>query len=127
MNVVKLEVKPNLTLKITLDKGLDKGSRSRDQWIQAILLVESFKLVPKAFRWESKTKKVTNWGLKTYIAPVLEGKSIGSNQKTVLKGESSWFGEPKNQARHPGTLQLKDSILLHMSPNWFLGNWTLDP
>jgi hypothetical protein len=43
MNVIKLKVKPNLTLKMTLDEG----PRSRDQWIQAILLVESFKLVPR--------------------------------------------------------------------------------
>jgi hypothetical protein len=29
----------------------------RDQWIQAILLVESFKFDPKAFWWGSKNKK----------------------------------------------------------------------
>jgi hypothetical protein len=33
---------------------LDEGPRSRDQWIQAILLVKSFKLVTKAFGWGSK-------------------------------------------------------------------------
>jgi hypothetical protein len=47
----------------TLRGTLDEGSRSRNQWIQAILLVESFKLVPR------------------------QEKSIGSDQKTVLKGE----------------------------------------
>ncbi len=47
----------------TLRGTLDEGSRSRNQWIQAILLVKSFKLVPR------------------------QEKSIGSDQKTVLKGE----------------------------------------
>jgi hypothetical protein len=41
------------------------------------------------------------------MAPVLEGKSIGSDQKTVLKGELlNW--RTKNQARDQGTV--KDSI-----------------
>jgi hypothetical protein len=47
--------------------------------------------------------------LKTYMAPVLEGKSIGLDQKAVLKAELlNW--RTKNQARDQGTLQLKDSI-----------------
>jgi hypothetical protein len=43
------------------------------------------------------------------MAPVLEGNSIGSDQKTVLKGELLIW-RTKNQAGDPGTLQLKDSI-----------------
>jgi hypothetical protein len=43
------------------------------------------------------------------MAPILEGKSIGSDRKTVLKGELVIW-RTKNQARDPGTLQLKDSI-----------------
>jgi hypothetical protein len=44
------------------------------------------------------------------MAPVLEGKSIGSkDQKTVLKGERL-IGRTKNEARDQGTVQLKDSI-----------------
>jgi hypothetical protein len=43
------------------------------------------------------------------MAPVLEGKSIGSDQKTVLKGEVLIW-RAKNQARDPRTLQRKDSI-----------------
>ncbi len=43
------------------------------------------------------------------MAPVLEGKSIGSNQKPMLKGELLIW-RTKNHARGPGTLQLKDSI-----------------
>jgi len=58
------------------------------------------------------------------MAPVLKGKSIGWDQKTVLKGELLIW-RPKNQARDQGPVQLKDSICI--SPNGFLGNWTLDP
>ncbi len=43
------------------------------------------------------------------MAPVLEGKSIGWDQKTVLKGELL-IQRTKNQAKDPGTLQLKNSI-----------------
>jgi hypothetical protein len=56
------------------------------------------------------------------MAPVLEGKSIGWDQKTLLNGELLIW-RTKNQARDPGTLQLKDSICF----TWFLGNRTLDP
>jgi hypothetical protein len=43
------------------------------------------------------------------MVPVLEGTSIGSDQRTVLKGELlNW--RTKNQARDQGTVQLKDSI-----------------
>jgi hypothetical protein len=45
------------------------------------------------------------------MAPVLEEKSIGLDQKTVLKGELQVW-RTKNQARHQGTVQLKDSICL---------------
>ncbi len=43
------------------------------------------------------------------MAPVLEGKSIDSDQKAVLKGELLIWGA-KNQARDQGIVQLKDSI-----------------
>jgi hypothetical protein len=43
------------------------------------------------------------------MAPVLEGKSIGSHHKTVLKGELLIW-RTKNQARDQGTVQLQDSI-----------------
>ncbi len=43
------------------------------------------------------------------MAPVLEGKSIGLDQKAVLKAELlNW--RTKYQARDQGTVQLKDSI-----------------
>jgi hypothetical protein len=43
------------------------------------------------------------------MAPVLEGQSIGSDQKTVLKGELLIW-RTKNEDRDQGTVQLKDSI-----------------
>jgi hypothetical protein len=43
------------------------------------------------------------------MAPVLEGSSICSDQKTVLKGELLIW-RTKNEARDQGTVQLKDSI-----------------
>jgi hypothetical protein len=43
------------------------------------------------------------------MAPVLERKSIGWDQKAVLKGELLIW-KIKNQARDQATVQLKDSI-----------------
>jgi hypothetical protein len=43
------------------------------------------------------------------MAPVLDGKSIGLDLKTVLKGELLIW-RTKNQARDQGTVQLKDSV-----------------
>jgi hypothetical protein len=60
------------------------------------------------------------------MAHVLEGISNGLDPKTVLKGELLIW-RTKNQARDQGIVQLKKFNLLQMSPNWFLGNWTLDP
>jgi uncharacterized protein YeaC (DUF1315 family) len=43
------------------------------------------------------------------MAPVLEGKSIGLDQKKVIKGKILIW-RSKNQARDQGTVQVKDSI-----------------
>jgi len=43
------------------------------------------------------------------MSAVLEGKSIGLDQKSVVKGELLIW-RTKNQARDQGTVQLKDSI-----------------
>jgi hypothetical protein len=72
---------------------LDQGRRSRDQWIQAILLVESFKLVPRTLD-EGPRPKSGILGLN------LHGTCFGGKinwfrtKKTVLK-ESSRFGESR--------------------------------
>jgi hypothetical protein len=69
-----------------------QGSKVQGPMIQAILLVESFKLVPKPLD-EGPGPKSGKLRL-PYMTPILEGKSIGSNQKQCYK-ESSWFGELK--------------------------------
>jgi hypothetical protein len=60
------------------------------------------------------------------MAPVLEGKTIWLDPKTVLKGELLIW-RTKNQAGDQGYTPTQGFNLLQMSPNWFLGNWTLDP
>jgi hypothetical protein len=47
--------------------------------------------------------------MKANMAPILEGKSIGLEQKTMLKGELLIWRTNK-QAKDQGTLQFKDSI-----------------
>jgi hypothetical protein len=70
-------------------------------------LVESFKLVQRPLD-EGPKPKSDKLRL-TYIAPLSEGKSIGSERKTVLKGEPLIW-RTKNQAKAQDTVQLKDSI-----------------
>jgi hypothetical protein len=60
------------------------------------------------------------------MAPVLEEKSIGSDQKTVLKQELLIW-RTKNQARDQGTPQLKDSICFKSVQigSYEIGPWTV--
>jgi hypothetical protein len=103
---------------------LDQGPRSRDQWIQAILLVESFKLVPRPLDEGPRPKS---------------GKLRLNLHGICFGGKINWFG-PKNSAkRRAPDLENQESgwglrcsptqgfNLCQVSPNWFLGNWTLDP
>jgi hypothetical protein len=53
------------------------------------------------------------------MAPILEGKSIGLDPKTVLKGELLIW-RTKNQVKDQGTVQLWDSICFQISQNWSL-------
>jgi hypothetical protein len=60
------------------------------------------------------------------MARVLEGKSIGLDQKNSakrkpphLENQELGYGSRYNPAQGFNSLQ--------NSPNWFLGNWTLDP
>jgi hypothetical protein len=55
--VLALEI--DFVFDLQLRATLDEGPRSRDQWIQAILLVQSCKLVP---RMRIQDQKVANWG-----------------------------------------------------------------
>jgi hypothetical protein len=59
------------------------------------------------------------------MALVLEGNSIGSNPKTMLKGELLIW-RTKNQARDQGIV-IQGFNLLQISPKWFLGHRTMDP
>jgi hypothetical protein len=86
---------------------LDEGLMSRHQWIQAILLVESFKLVPMPLD-EGPRPKSGKLRLNLH-GTCFGGKSIGSDQKTLLKWELLIW-RTKNEARDQGTIQLKDSI-----------------
>jgi hypothetical protein len=43
----------------TIRATLDEGPRSSNQWIQAILLVESFKLVPRPLNEGPRPKKLS--------------------------------------------------------------------
>jgi hypothetical protein len=67
----------------------------------------------KALNWSQglltrvQDPKVAN--CEANMEPVLEGKSIGLDQNTVLNGELVIW-RTKNRSRDPGTLQLKDSI-----------------
>ncbi len=70
---------------------LDEGPRSRDQWIQAILLVESFKLVPKAFRRGSKTKKWQIEAKRTWHKLVPRKLDPGPSSKVGLSGHLGCF------------------------------------
>jgi len=56
------------------------------------------------------------------MASILEGKSIGSYQQTVLKGKLMIW-RTNNQARDQGIIQLHDSICFKSKQ---IGPWTFD-
>jgi hypothetical protein len=60
------------------------------------------------------------------MAPVLEGKSISSDQKTSAKKRAPDL-ENQESGYGPRYSPTQGFNLLQISPNWFLGNWTLDP
>jgi hypothetical protein len=72
----------------------------------AILLVESFQLIPRPL---DKGPRPKCDKLRLIWHLFWREKSIGLDQKTVIKEKLLIWGT-KNQARDPGTLQLKDSI-----------------
>jgi len=110
--------------RVTLRATLDEDRRSRDQWIQAILMVESFKLVPRPL---DKGPRLKSGKLRLNLrGTFLEEKSIGLDPKAVLKGEILIW-RTKNQARNQRYSATQGFNLLQISPNWFLGHWTLDP
>jgi hypothetical protein len=64
-------------------------------------------LVPRLLDEGSRPK---SGKLRLYMASILEGKSIGLDQKIVLKGELLLTWRTKNQVRDQGKVQFKDSI-----------------
>ncbi len=70
-------------LKCLLRATLDEGPRSMDQSTQAILLVESFKLVPRPLDEGSRPKS---------------GKLRLNLDGTCFGGKINWFG-PRNSAK----------------------------
>jgi hypothetical protein len=94
-----------MTLRVTLDKD----PRSRDQWIQAILMVQCFKWVPRHLDEGPRPK---SGKLRLNLHGTCFGGKINQlvrTNKTVLKGELLIW-RTKSQARDQGTVQLKDSI-----------------
>jgi hypothetical protein len=70
-------------LPLRLRATLDEGPRSRDQWIQAILLIESFKSVPRPLNEGARPKS---------------GKLRLNLHGTCFGGKINWF-RPKNSAK----------------------------
>jgi len=61
------------------------------------------------------------------MAPVLEENQLVRTKKTVLEGELLIW-RTKNQARDQDIDSPTQGFnLIQMSPNWFLGNCTLEP
>jgi hypothetical protein len=73
---------------------LDEDPRSRDQWIQAILLVKSFKLFPKPLD-EGPNQKVPNWEWPKRIQIGEKINWFRVQTKKECSKESCWFGEPR--------------------------------
>jgi hypothetical protein len=76
---------------VKLRATLDEGLRSRNQWIQEILLVESFKLVPRPLD-ECPRPKSDKLSLIWHLF-WRENQLVGTKRQCLK--ESSWFGEPR--------------------------------
>jgi len=105
---------------LQLRATLDKGPRSQDQWIQAILLVESFKLVPRplneGLRPESGKLRLNLHGT------CFGGKINWFKQNNSAKGRTPYL-ENEEESRYGPRYSPTWFNLLQISPNWFLGNW----
>jgi hypothetical protein len=60
------------------------------------------------------------------MGAVLEGKPIGLDQKNSAKRRAPDL-ENQESGYGPRYSLTQGLNLLQISPNWFLGNWTLDP
>jgi hypothetical protein len=103
-------------------RTLDEGPRSRDKWIEAILLVESFKFVPRTLDEGPRPKSGKLrliWHLLWRENQIVRIKRSAKRRPPDLENQESGWG--------PRYTPSQGFNLLHMSPNWILGNWTLDP
>jgi len=107
-----------------IPRSLDMGPRSRDQWIQALLLVKSFKLVPRSL---DKGPRPKSGKLRLNLHGTCFGGKI--NQFGLENSAIRRAPDLKNQesGQGPRCSPIQGFNLLQMSPDWFLGNWTLDP
>ncbi len=101
-----------------------QGSKVQGTWIQEFLLIKSFKLVPRPSDQGPRPKS---------------GKLRLNLYGTCFGGKINRFG-PKNSAKRrtpdfknqesgqgPRYSPPQGFNLLQISPNWFLGTWTLHP
>jgi len=103
---------------MTLDEGPGTNEFKQFYWLKA------FKLGPRPFNEGPRPKS---------------GKLRLNLNGTCSGGKINWFRPKKNAERRAPDLENQESSLgpkysptqgfnlLQMSPNWFLGNWTLDP
>jgi hypothetical protein len=61
------------------------------------------------------------------MAPVLEGKSISLDQKKNSAKKRAPDLENQESVYGPRYSPTQGFNWLQITPNWFLGNWTLDP
>jgi hypothetical protein len=80
---------------ILLRATLDKGPMSRDQWIQTILLVKSFKLVPRPVDEGPRPKS---------------GKLRLNLHGTCFGGKINWFGRKNSAKRRAPDLKNQESV-----------------
>jgi hypothetical protein len=89
------------TLRATLDEGPGSNKIEQSYWLRAINRTHGLYMRVQDQKGQIEAKP--KWHL------FLEGKSIGSDQKFLLKGELMIW-RTKMQARVQGMVQLKDSI-----------------
>jgi hypothetical protein len=96
MNTADISFWPSLEwlrIPYILRATLDKGPRSTDQWIQAILLVKTFKLIPRPL---DKGPKPKSGKLRLNLHGTCFGVKINwLGPKKHCWKESSWFEEPR--------------------------------
>jgi hypothetical protein len=115
---------PNKKAANLLRVTLDEGPRSRYQWTQVILLLKSFKLVP---RHSDKGARPKSGKLRLNLHGTWFGGKINRFRPKNSAKRELLIWRTKNQARDQGTIQLKDSICFKLVQIGYqeIGPWTL--